>query len=72
MVPLLVGYDTQKVQRIRVVRLRGKDLAIQPGSLIELTALMLLERLSQGVYHGSSHCTGMRIAAGCPTVRGGV
>jgi hypothetical protein len=52
MVPLLVGYDTQKVQRIRVVRLRGKDLAIQPRSLIELTALMSLEGLSEGVYHG--------------------
>ena len=27
-VPLLVGYDAEKVQRIRVVRLRGKNLAV--------------------------------------------
>ena len=56
-VPLLVGHDTQKVQRIRLIRLRGEDLAIDQGSLIELTALMPLDCLVEGVDHGNSEST---------------
>jgi hypothetical protein len=53
-VPLLVGHDTQKVQRIRLIRSRGQDLAIDKGSVIELTALMSLDCFAESVYHGKS------------------
>jgi hypothetical protein len=42
MIPLLVGDDSQQVQGIRVVRLRIKNLTIQPSGMLKKTALVLL------------------------------